>query len=91
METTDIRRAWADEKQAKVAAAPRACHGRSRGKRKRDCAGGSASLERKGKLRTVVATAIARELSAFIWAINGEVMRKTQTGGELATRKSQQR
>jgi hypothetical protein len=31
-------------------------------------------LERKGKLRTVVATAVARELLAFIWAINREVM-----------------
>jgi transposase len=32
------------------------------------------SLERKGKRPTVIATAIARELSAFIWAINREVM-----------------
>ena len=32
------------------------------------------SLTRKGKRPTVVATAIARELSAFIWAINREVM-----------------
>ena len=32
------------------------------------------SLERKGKPRTVIATAIARELSAFVWAINREVM-----------------
>jgi hypothetical protein len=32
------------------------------------------SLIRKGKLPNVVATAIARELSAFIWAINREVM-----------------
>jgi hypothetical protein len=28
----------------------------------------------QGKLRTVIATAVARELSAFIWAINREVM-----------------
>jgi len=33
------------------------------------------SLERKGKRRTVIATAIARELFAFIWAINREIMR----------------
>ena len=32
------------------------------------------SLTRKGKRPTVVATAIARELAAFIWAINREVM-----------------
>jgi len=31
------------------------------------------SLIRKGKRPTVVATAIARELSAFIWAINRQV------------------
>ena len=31
------------------------------------------SLSRKGKRSTVVATAIARELAAFIWAINREV------------------
>jgi hypothetical protein len=33
------------------------------------------SLTRKGKRPTVVATAIARELAAFIWAINREVVR----------------
>ena len=32
------------------------------------------SLTRKGKQPNVIATAIARELSAFIWAINREVM-----------------
>jgi hypothetical protein len=32
------------------------------------------SLARKGKRPTVVATAIARELAAFIWAINREVV-----------------
>ena len=31
------------------------------------------TLTRKGKRSTIVATAIARELSAFIWAINREV------------------
>src|ERR1700738_933036 len=36
------------------------------------------SLERKGKRRTVVATAVARELSAFIWAINCELMAHRQ-------------
>ena len=31
------------------------------------------TLARKGKRSTIIATAIARELSAFIWAINREV------------------
>jgi hypothetical protein len=33
---------------------------------------------RKGKRPTVVTTAIARELSAFIWAINREVIARRQ-------------
>jgi DNA invertase Pin-like site-specific DNA recombinase len=37
------------------------------------------TLTRKGKRPTIVVTAIARELSAFIWAINREV------GGSQAT------
>jgi len=61
------------EKQPKVAAAPR---------REREIAWRAQtrlcrrfrSFERKGKRRTVIAAAIARELSAFIWAINREVM-----------------
>jgi hypothetical protein len=32
------------------------------------------SLTRKGKRPNVIVTAIARELSAFVWAINREVM-----------------
>jgi transposase len=36
------------------------------------------SLERKGKRQTVIATAIARELSAFTWAINRELMAHRQ-------------
>ncbi len=32
------------------------------------------ALTRKGKRPTIVVTAIARELSAFIWAINREVV-----------------
>ena len=31
------------------------------------------ALIRKGKLKTVAVTAVARELSAFIWAINRQV------------------
>ena len=60
------------DKQAKVEAAPygvreiawKAQHRLY--KRYRD-------LTRKGKLKTVVITAIARELAGFIWAINREV------------------
>jgi hypothetical protein len=32
------------------------------------------SLVRKGKRPTIVAAAVARELAAFVWAINREVM-----------------
>src|SRR6516164_6897629 len=31
------------------------------------------ALTRKGKLKTVAVTAVARELSAFVWAINREI------------------
>ena len=40
------------------------------------------SLTRKGKRPTVVATAIARELSAFIWAINREVVGSHATANQ---------
>jgi transposase len=40
------------------------------------------SLARKGKLPTVVAMAIARELSAFIWAINREVVGSHATANQ---------
>jgi transposase len=63
----------AREKQPKVAAAPKAACQIAWKAQVRLC-GRYRSLERKGKLRTVIATAIARELSAFIWAINREVM-----------------
>ena len=42
-------------------------------------------LTRKGKRPTVVATAIARELAAFIWAINREVV-GSHANGELVHR-----
>jgi transposase len=61
------------KKQAKVAAAPKAAREIAWKAQVRLC-GRYRSLERKGKPRTVIATAIARELSAFIWAINREVM-----------------
>ena len=61
------------EKQAKVAAAPRRVREIAWKAQMRLC-GRFRSLIRKGKLPSIVATAIARELSAFIWAINREVM-----------------
>jgi transposase len=65
------------EKQAKVEAAPRRVREIAWKAQTRLC-GRFRSLERKGKRRTVVATAIARELSAFIWAINRELMAHRQ-------------
>ena len=61
------------EKQMKVAAAPRAVREIAWKAQMRLC-GRFRSLARKGKRPTVVATAIARELAAFIWAINREVV-----------------
>jgi len=63
----------AREKQAKVAAAPKSVREIAWKAQVRLC-GRFRSLTRKGKRPTVIATAIARELSAFIWAINREVM-----------------
>ena len=60
------------EKQMKVEAAPRATREITWKAQMRLC-GRFRSLTRKGK-PTVVATAIARELAAFIWAINREVV-----------------
>jgi transposase len=65
------------EKQAKVAAAPKSVREIAWKAQVRLC-GRYRSLERKGKRPTVIATAIARELSAFIWAINREVMTARQ-------------
>jgi hypothetical protein len=61
------------DKQPKVAAAPRRVREIAWKAQTRLC-GRFRSLIRKGKLPNIVATAIARELSAFIWAINREVM-----------------
>ena len=66
------------EKQIKVAAAPRAVREIAWKAQMRLC-GRFRSLTRKGKRPVVVATAIARELSAFIWAINREVMASRST------------
>jgi len=60
------------EKQAQVAAAPRRAREIAWKAQVRLCARFRA-LSRKGKTSTVVATAIARELAAFIWAMHGEV------------------
>jgi transposase len=69
------------EKQIKVAAAPRAVREIAWKAQMRLC-GRFRSLARKGKRPTVVATAIARELSAFIWAINREVVRSHATANQ---------
>jgi transposase len=65
------------EKQAKVAAAPRRAREIAWKAQTRLC-GRFRTLLRKGKRSTVVATAIARELAAFVWAINREVMGNRQ-------------
>ena len=65
------------EKQQKVAAAPRHVREIAWKAQTRLCARYRA-LMRKGKRPTVVTTAIARELSAFIWAINREVIARRQ-------------
>ena len=61
------------KKQIKVAASPQAVREIAWKAQMRLC-GRFRSLTRKGKRPNVIATAIARELSAFIWAINREVM-----------------
>jgi transposase len=61
------------EKQPKVAAAPRRVREIAWKAQTRLC-GRFHTLLRKGKKPTVAATAIARELAAFVWAINREVM-----------------
>jgi transposase len=60
------------EKQTKVEAAPRSIREIAWKAQTRLC-GRFRNLTRNGKRSTVVATAIARELAAFIWAINQEV------------------
>jgi transposase len=60
------------EKQEKVAAAPRAVREIAWKAQCRLCARYRA-LTKKGKLKNVAITAVARELSAFIWAISREV------------------
>ena len=66
------------QKQPKVAAAPRRVREIAWKAQTRLC-GRFRVLLRKGKLPTIVATAIARELSAFIWAINREIVQTRQT------------
>lgn len=61
-----------NEKLAKVEAAPRAVRDIAWKAQTRLC-GRFRTLARNGKRSTIVATAVARELSAFIWAINREV------------------
>ena len=60
------------EKQARVAAAPPAVR-EIAWKAQCRLSGRYRALTRKGKLKTVAVTAVARELSAFIWAINRQI------------------
>jgi transposase len=60
------------EKQARVEAAPRAVR-EIAWKAQHRLYARYRALTRKGKLKTVVVTAIARELAGFIWAINREI------------------
>ena len=60
------------DKQAKVAAAPQAVREIAWKAQGRLCARYRA-LVRRGKLKTVAVTAVARELAAFIWAINRQI------------------
>lgn len=62
------------EKQAKVEAAPRSVREIAWKAQMRLC-GRFRKLTRNRKRPTIIATAIARELAAFIWAINREVVR----------------
>jgi len=60
------------EKQERVAAAPRAVR-EIAWKAQCRLSARYRALTRKGKLKTVAVTAVARELSAFIWAINRQI------------------
>jgi transposase len=60
------------QKQERVAAAPRAVR-EIAWKAQCRLSARYRALTRKGKLKTVAVTAVARELSAFIWAINREI------------------
>jgi transposase len=60
------------EKQQRVAAVPRAV-AEIAWKAQCRLTARYRALTRKGKLKTVAVTAVARELSAFVWAINREI------------------
>jgi transposase len=68
------------KKEDKVAAAPRAAR-EIAWKAQHRLYARYRALTRRGKLKTVVVTAIARELSGFIWAIN----RETTTADAVAS------
>lgn len=67
--------------QTRVGAAPRTAREIAWKAQTRLC-GRFRTLTRKGKRSTIVATAIARELSAFIWAINREVVATHATASQ---------
>ena len=67
--------------QTRVGAAPRTAREIAWKAQTRLC-GRFRTLTRKGKRSTIVVTAIARELSAFIWAINREVVGSHATASQ---------
>ena len=67
--------------QTRIGAAPRTAREIAWKAQMRLC-GRFRTLTRKGKRPTIVVTAIARELSAFIWAINREVVGSHATANQ---------
>jgi transposase len=73
------------DKQAKVAAAPRAVR-EIAWKAQHRLYARYRALTRKGKLKTVAITAIARELAAFIWAVSREIANTGRAEGQQGIR-----
>jgi transposase len=67
--------------QSRIGAAPRTAREIAWKAQMRLC-GRFRTLTRKGKRSTIVVTAIARELSAFIWAISREVVGSHATANQ---------
>jgi transposase len=67
------------DKAAKVAAAPKAVR-EIAWKAQTRLSARYRHLVRKGKLKTVAVTAVARELSGFIWSINRALLEKDEAG-----------
>jgi transposase len=72
------------DKAAKVAAAPRAVR-EIAWKAQTRLSARYRHLMRKGKLKTVAVTAVARELSGFIWSVNRALIEKGEAGAKAAS------